>query len=93
MFKYGSKRPAALPHSSIYPYPLFAFPSAGDLAQLNLPVGMQDLILGLTGVTGKTTSVKVTSHMCFKYGFGGQSHALPHSSFYPISSLRLPNCR
>jgi hypothetical protein len=55
LIRFGGQ-PHALPHSLIYSYPLFAFPSEGDLTQWNLPVGMQDLNLVGTKVAGKAAS-------------------------------------
>ena len=55
-------QPHTLPHSSLPPSPRFLsflLPRrsilflAGDLAQLQLPVGMKDLNLSFTEVTGK----------------------------------------
>ena len=48
-------QPHALPYSSFILFPLFALSLflAGDLTQLHLPVGMQNLNLYNTRVTGK----------------------------------------
>ena len=61
LFNMFGGQPHTLPHSSPSPSALSSFllPCraiffiAGDLAQLKLPVGMQNLILYDTGVTGK----------------------------------------
>jgi hypothetical protein len=66
IFKYGLRRPAAArPSFLIFLFFFFSFLSptsslllflAGDLAQWHLPVGMKDLNLRFTKVTGKATS-------------------------------------
>jgi hypothetical protein len=63
------------------------FALKGDLAQWHLPVGMKDLNLGSTAVTGKATSELKATSQILKYGFilPVQPHALLHSSFSPPS--------
>ena len=57
-------QPQCLLHSSFSHSFFFHFPFlAGDIGQLNLPVGMKDLNLAKTGVKGKATSEWVTSHI------------------------------
>ena len=57
---------------------------AGDLAQLQLPVGLKDLNLRGTEVTGKATS-----EIILNTGLFGQPHTSPHSSPYFFSSSLL----
>ena len=46
-------QPQCVRHSSIYPYPLFAFPFAGAVDKIVLPEGMQSVnFRGCTSLTG-----------------------------------------
>jgi hypothetical protein len=53
LIRFGGQ-PHVLPHSSLYPFRLFAFPPAGDVGKIVLPEGMQSVNFqsckGLTGM-------------------------------------------
>jgi hypothetical protein len=51
----ASRSTSFIPHFLLF-FPLPFFLLAGDIGQMNLPVGMKDLDLGWTKVTGKAES-------------------------------------
>jgi hypothetical protein len=88
-------QPQHILHSSFVHFISSSF-LAGDIAQMHLPAGMQDL--NLSGYGMKTTGKRIRrrvmveqlSNMFDDIRFCGQPHSLPHSSFY-LSSSFLPS--
>jgi hypothetical protein len=77
----SSGQPHALPHSSFYPFPLFAFPSAGSVDKIVLPEGMQEVnFYGCNRLSGTAKLGESEVHI-YLMRFGGQSARSPHSSF------------
>jgi hypothetical protein len=60
LIRFGGQ-PHAFPHSSLYPFPLVAFSSAGDVGKIVLPEGMQSVkFYGCKGITGTAESQGVS---------------------------------
>ena len=69
-----------IPHFILFP--LFAFPPAGAVDKIVLPEGMQSVdFYGCEGLTGTADSSMSDGHI-YLIRFGGQPHALPHSSLH-----------
>jgi hypothetical protein len=86
----SSGQPHALPHSSFYLFPLFAFPSAGSVDKIVLPEGMQEVnFYGCNRLTGTAELGESEVHI-YLMRFGGQPHALhiPHFLIFFFHSLQ-----
>jgi hypothetical protein len=89
-------RPAALASSflTLYFFPLFAFPSAGDIGNLVLPVGMQ--IVDFTRCAGITGTAKLGRRFIFIYYFvlaaSRTRFLIPHFILFPLFAFPFARC-